>query len=293
MTRRGAALAAALLLAATGLAGPDPAPAVRASPKPAPQPSPKPPAGMREFCSLVTRCGIAQPTACTKEHTSGVGGVTYDEERCRDPRELRDAGLRTDTDLGFRVYRFLGRRYRTEYEVSGEVPISPARLGFLLGELPFAARLVSAFQDTRYEAEWLDARHHRFRAAKGDSLTGEAEPIAGSRAERMLYYYGRGRSKLGPWKMSGWSLVRFDWSPVPDDPRSISWRARVLATPENRVINMVMNMGVFRRLVLRHVREVVDDMTTAARALDATKGPVPGTWSAEDRAKIERLRAIP
>ena len=258
---------------------------------PSPEPKRKPPSPL-ETCSLLRRCGLDAPS-CTPQASVGVPGVVYDEERCRDPRALHAAGVRGETDLGFRIYRFLGRRYRVVYDMEGRVPISAGRVAYLLDEIPFAARLLTQFQETRYEAEYLDSTRRRFKASKGDALNGDAQVVAGSPAERTLYFFGRGQSKLGPWKLSGMSLVRFDFTPVPDRPKEIAWRARVLAAPDNAFINMVMNLGLFRSQVLKHVREMVDDMTTAARALDATTGPLPGTWSNDDRRRIEVLRAIP
>lgn len=246
-----------------------------------------------ETCSLLKMCGLPVPATCTADVSGGVAEVVYDEPRCRDPRELHASGVRAETDVGFRVYRFLGRRYRVVYEADGRVPISAGRVSWLLEELPFAARLLSRYQDTQYEAEWIDAAQRRFRASKGDTLTGDAQVVAGSPRERTLYFFGRGQSKLGPWKLSGLSLVRFDFTPVPERPREIAWRVRVLAAPDNAFVNMIMNLGLFKGQVLKHVRDVVDDMTTAARAFDASGGVPPGPWSADDQKKIAELRAIP
>jgi hypothetical protein len=284
------------LLAALVLLGPAAAALAQkpASPPPATDKRKVSPLQRTEFCSLLQQCGLKASATCTPAESAGAPGVTYDEERCRDARALTLGGLGPDSDVGFRTYRFLGRKYRVVYEETGVVPISPERVMFLLDELPFAARLLSAYQDTKYEAEWLDGERKRFRAAKGDTLTGDAQLVAGGPRSRVLYYFGRGRSKLGPWKLAGVSLFRFDFWPIAGKPREIGWKARVIAAPENAFVNMIMNMSLFRGQVLRHLREVVQDMTKAAHELDKSGTALPpGQWSADDRARIEALRALP
>src|SRR5512145_3420360 len=102
-------------------------------------------------------CGLAAPDGwCSDEASRGVQGLRYDETRCRDARELSTRGVRNDDLTGYRLFAFLGHRYRVEYAVKGEVALSAARLSYLMNELPLAARLLTEMQGTRYTAEYLD-----------------------------------------------------------------------------------------------------------------------------------------
>jgi hypothetical protein len=249
----------------------------------------------REFCSLVRQCGLPAVDApfCPDELTHGAPGVTYDEDRCQQPRDVAARGLKPWDPLGYPVYRFLGRRYRVAYALSGRVPVSAARLSYLIDELPFACRLVTYFQKTAYEAEYLDAAHRRFRARKGDALKGEVELAAGGVSQRTLFYLGRGSSKVGPWSFAGQGFLRFEFSPAPSLPSSIDYRVTLVASPDNGFINTIMNMGMFKGIVNRHLRETVTDLTEAARKLQEAPAELPGTWSAEDRERMKALRALP
>src|ERR687888_18099 len=102
---------------------------------------------LREYCGLLRGCGLPEPAGvCTAAAASGVAGVAYDSRRCEEPRLLHARGVFPGGVTGFRVYRFLGRRYQVEYRLDGELDISVPRLNALLGDLPLAARLLSHFQ---------------------------------------------------------------------------------------------------------------------------------------------------
>jgi hypothetical protein len=262
----------------------------------APSPAPAGPseASRREFCSLLAGCGLPAPEgACPAALSRGVKGVRYDEARCREPRALFARGVRPEGDLGFRVYRFLGRRYRVVYPVEGQLAISVPRMSFLLQDLPFAARLLAHFQKVDYAAEYLDPDRRRFRGRRGTALTGEAELLAGGPAERSLAYYGRGTSDLGPWKMRGVGLVLIDYAPTADG-RALAYRMHVVATPTNAFYNFIMNRGRFRSVLQGKVREVMDDVAEASRKLQADPAGLPAaSWPPADAEKLRALRQLP
>src|SRR5207253_925745 len=141
----------------------------------------------------------------TSDASAGVRGVIYDETRCRPLRELAAAGVAPDDAKTFAVYRFLGKRYRVTYAAAGELPISAARLSFLLDDLPLS----------------------------------------------------------------------------------------VLVSPDGAFINRIMNLGLFRGLVQRQIREVVEDIDGASHAL-ARRGlaAVKGTWTPEERARLQAFLAL-
>jgi len=67
----------------------------------------------------------------------------------------------------------------------------------------------------------------------------------------------------------------------------------VVAAPINAVVNLMMKTGLFRRIVLGHIREILDDVAEAGGKLEK-EGPGPlGRWSAEEREKIAVLLRLP
>ena len=248
------------------------------------------------YCGLMRGCGLMAPDGwCSEEASRGVKGLKYDETRCRDARDLHARGVRNDDLSGYRLYAFLGHRYRVEYAVTGEVPVSAARLTYLMGELPLAARLLTRFQGTPYTAEYLDPAHRRFRGSKGSQLSGEADLVSGDPQEGAVWYFGNGASKVGPWKLRGRSLMRFEFAPAGADSRKAAYSVRIVTTPTTAVLNALMNMGLFKSIVNGEIREMVEDVTEASRKLDAQGAAVlaTGDWSAEEKEKLSALLRLP
>jgi hypothetical protein len=248
------------------------------------------------YCGLMRACGLDAPQGwCSEEASRGVEGLRYDEARCKDARELRGRGVRNDDLPGYRLYAFLGHRYRVEYAVKGEVAVSAARLSYLMSELPLAARLLTDLQGTHYTAEYLDEGRRRFRGSKGSQLQGQADLVSGSPQEGTVWYFGDGTSKVGPWKLRGRSLMRFAFSPAGADGRRIAYEVRIVTTPSSGFLNALMNMGLFKSIVNGEIREMVEDVTEASRKLDA-RAPVlraSADWSAADKDKLEALLRLP
>ena len=289
------------LVAAGGLAAslsaaaePPPPPSPTASPgrmflESRPKATPGP-----ELCGLFARCGlIVDPAFCAPALSAGVKGVTYDEARCAEARDLRARGVAPDDPVGSRLYRLLGRRYRASYTVDDRVRLGEARLTFLMNDLPLAARLLTHFQKRQYEARYLDASHSRFWGRKGDVLTGEAQLVAGSVPERRLVYFGRGTSKVAFWHLGGNGFLQFDFQPATD---GVSYRLKLIASPDNGFINTIMNTGLFKRVVYGHMREVLEDITQAAEKLARDGGEAiqrSPDWSEEEKAKIAAFLQLP
>ena len=277
---------AVLALAIAGLAHP-----VTAGPAAAPDPL------RLRYCGLLKGCGLTAPEGwCPSVLSGGVGGVRYDDRRCAEARELSARGVRNDDPVGYRLYAFLGHRYRVEYAIDGEVPLSAARLTHLMDDLPLAARLLTRHQSTKYVAEYLDPQRRRFRGSKGGKLTGEANLVAGGPDERTTWYFGEGTSKVGPWRLRGRSLMRFEFAPAGTDGRRVSYRIRIVSTPTNAILNAIMNLGLFKSIVTGEVRGMVEDVTRASRALDAARGaaqPSGADSSREDEDELSALLRLP
>jgi hypothetical protein len=247
-----------------------------------------------EFCSLLAGCGLpAPPGACSENTSAGISGVKYDAERCAEPRALASLGLLSSDPASFSVYRFLGKRYRVTYLVAGQLPMGRAQLAFLIDDLPLATKLLTAFRKKKYTAEYLDSEKRSFRGSREGTLSGEATRIVGSTASGHLAYFGYGRSQIGPWRLGGRSLALFEFSAV---PRGLHYSFKVVVTPESGFVNRIMSLGLFRGLVHRRIREVVEDIDAATRELE--KGGLPaalqkGGFTPEEQKRLEQFLALP
>ena len=247
-----------------------------------------------ELCGLLARCALpVDPGFCTPALSAGISGVTYDEGRCAEARDLRQRGVLPTDPVGSRLFRLLGRRYRASYTVDDKVKLGEARLSFLMNDLPLAARLLTHFQKRQYEARYLDDTRRRFWGRKGDALSGEAVLVSGSVPERRLVYFGRGMSKVAFWRLGGNGFLQFEFAPATG---GVTYRLKLIASPDNGFINAVMNTGLFKRIVYGHMREVLDDITQAAEKLARDGGAaIQGSpeWSAEEKAKVTAFLQLP
>lgn len=287
-----ACLGMAASLAASAPAGQ--APAASPSPERVTREARPAAAASPELCGLLARCGLsADEGFCTPALSAGVKGVTYDGSRCAEARDLRARGVSPTDPVGSRLYRLLGRRYRASYTVDDRVRLGQARLTFLMNDLPLAARLLTHFQKRRYEVRYLDETRTRFWGRKGDALTGEAQLVSGSVPERRLVYFGRGVSKVAFWRLGGNGFLQFEFDPVQD---GVTYRLKLIASPDTGIVNAIMNTGLFKRVVRGHMREVLEDITEAAEKLANGGGAAlqrSPDWTAEEKAKIAAFLQLP
>jgi len=235
-------------------------------------------------------------TACTVEASRPIEGVDYDAKRCAEPRDLLAHGVTPERGMGAFVYPFLGGRYRVEYEITGEAPISEARLDYLADHLPLAAKLASRFSRTKYTIRYADASAKRFHAARADKLRGEAELLFLDEPENRRAYYGWGTSKFGPWELRGSAYVDVRIRPGVKDSAGVAYDVRVRTAPTNAMVNAIMKLGLFRGQVVGQIEATMKDLTGAAAAV-ATRGADalladPG-FSPEERDQVKALLAIP
>jgi hypothetical protein len=293
-------LAVPLFLGAVKPAPVPPAPADKTgAPVTQPAPPPKVTAGQRDFCNIVWGCGLPMPQGyCPDPKYVPKPDFKFDSTRCSEARLLVSRGITPGHPLyGYNLYRFLGMEYRTLYVIEDELPISQERLAYLLADLPLAARLVSYFQNEPYTAEYVDAAHRHFKGTKGKRLRGDATLISGSSQEKRLFYFGYGVATVAWWTLKGPSLMDFSYYPDPSRPMVLKYRMNLLVFPGNGVINGIMNLGLFRKVVLSKVKEVLTDITGTARKLAAPgaagKIQAAADWTPEEKKKITEFLSLP
>jgi hypothetical protein len=244
-------------------------------------------------CALLRGCGLPVPATCS---TARPPAIAYDEARCAPARELHARGISPGDPLGARTYSLLGQKYQIVYAVEDRLSLSRERLGYLLNDLPLAAKLLTHYQKVDYRAEYLDPARRRFRASRGNRLKGEGELLSGSVEERTTFHFGNGSTTFGPWTFRGQGLMRLEFWKDGGEAGAIRFRVKVVAAPGNLAANLIMNRGAFKSLVYRTIRAVLADVSEAAGKLTregAAALVASGGWSAEEKAKLEALLRLP
>jgi hypothetical protein len=252
----------------------------------------------KDFCNLVWGCGLPVPDGyCPDRSQVEKPKFTFDSTRCQEARTLNSRGVGPSHPLvGFKLYRFLGMEYRVLYTIEDELPISLERLAYLLADLPLAAHLVSHFMKEPYTAEYLDAQHAHFQGTKGKRLKGDATLISGSSDEKHLFYFGYGVATVAWWTLKGPALMDFAYAQKPDNGKILKYKMKLLVFPGNGVINGIMNLGLFKKVVLGKVKEVLTDITGTATKLAAAGGKdilASKDWTPEEKKKIEEFLKLP
>lgn len=279
---------------AAGAASGKPAPAV-----PAPAPAKmRIPDTQKDFCNFVRGCGLPVPTGyCPDPSTLEKPKFAYDSARCQEGRTLTARGVAPSHPLyGYNLYRFLGMEYRVLYTIEDELPVSDERFAYLLADLPLAARLVSHFRSEPYTAEYIDPQHTHFKGTKGKRLRGDATLISGSSGEKRLFYFGYGVATVAWWTLRGPVLMDFSYVDAPGKAKVLKYKMKLLVFPGNGIINGIMNLGLFKKVVLSKVKEVLSDITETARKVSsggAAEILTSKDWSQEDKKKIEAFLKLP
>ncbi|HKP96402.1 MAG TPA: hypothetical protein VJ385_11660 [Fibrobacteria bacterium] len=256
------------------------------------------PETQKDFCNFVRGCSLPLPPGyCPDPSALEKPKFKYDSTRCQEGRTLTARGVGPSHPLvGYNLYRFLGMEYRVLYTVEDELPISDARLAYLLADLPLSARLVSHFMKEPYTAEYTDPLRTHFKGTKGKRLRGDATLISGSSGEKRLFYFGYGVATVAWWTLRGPALMEFSYAPAPGKDKVLKYRMKLLVFPGNGVINGIMNLGLFRKVVLGKVKEVLTDITGTAQKLAGGGGAEilkSKDWTAEEKKKIEEFLRLP
>jgi hypothetical protein len=251
----------------------------------------------QDYCRFLRGCNLEEPeNFCPADSLIEKVSFPFDSLRCSEGRKLTARGVTPKHPVvGFRLYRFLGMEHRVIYDVVDSIEISSDRLAYLLEDLPLAAKMMSQFRNEPYTAEYTNTAKTHFKGTKGKRLSGEARLISGSTQEKWLNYFGSGRVEVGFWKLRGPALMDFSFKPGPAGKKT-HYQMRILVFPGNGLVNAIMNMGMFRNIVLGKIREVLADIQESARILSKLEGKElekKGNWTAEEKKKLKAVLALP
>jgi hypothetical protein len=249
----------------------------------------------REYCSLLNKCNLKPPVKdCPDSLSNGVEDIVYDETRCFEARQLVEKGISPTYYQGQKLFGFLGQKFRVAYNISDSLPVKQKQFEFLLDDIPLAAKVVNAFQETEYTAMYLDGDQKKYwRGNNGSNLNGEAALIAGSIQERHLIYFGFGIVKILKWKLKG--QVLFDYNYVVNASGKINYELKVLVFPGGAIVNAIMNLSLFKKIVKKKIIEVFSDIINSANALNKLSFDEllkKYKWTEDDKSKLKILLSL-
>ncbi|MBF0431246.1 MAG: hypothetical protein HQK83_08215 [Fibrobacteria bacterium] len=249
----------------------------------------------REYCSVLANCGITyDKDFCPDSLSAAIQGVDYDSLRCSEVQRLSQSRIPYSEGLKRKVFGFLGNKYRVEYNISDTLPVKLYQFEFLLDHLPLTAKIINVFQKTKYTIEYKSKNKKYWKGNKGKNLYGEAILLTGGIYKKHLTYFGFGVVKIIKWKIFGPGLIAFNYTSK--NGNIISYDMRVLVVPGNKVLNIIMKMSLFKKIVISVILDIFKDITNAANEFNNT--PLEEllekyTWTQEEKEQLQILFHTP
>ncbi len=223
--------------------------------------------GHLAMCSGVKQCLNYDFTQCSAEEKKPNPDIKYNAEFCAPYIELKNRGLRTNNPKAYDLYRYMGRQYRVIYKLNGKLPVSKEMMVYLFDNMDFTAQLVNAYRKTKYTIKYDTPDRKAFSGDNGDNLFGSfvwlLNDSAGREPGMHNVFFGRGKTKILAWKLHGTATAILDLKEVGKD--SVSYDFRSIVSPSGAVLNSIMNLGVFNKVVSGYIKEIVGNIEGAAR----------------------------
>jgi len=223
--------------------------------------------GHLAMCSGVKQCLNYDFPQCSAEEKKPNPDIKYNPEFCAPYIELKNRGLKTNNPRAYDLYRYMGRQYRVVYKLNGKLPVSKEMMIYLFDNMDFTAQLVNAYRKTKYTIKYDSPDRKAFSGDNGDNLFGSFVWLLNDSAGRdpgmHNVFFGRGKTKILAWKLHGTATAILDLKAIGKD--SVSYEFRSIVSPSGAVLNSIMNLGVFNKVVSGKIKEIVDNIEGAAR----------------------------
>jgi len=223
---------------------------------------------LRSLCSGVKVCLDVDYGGCTAEDQKPWAKVKYNDEFCEPFKEITKRGFKADASvpMSAEIYARLGRQYRAIYVNKGTLPLGEAPISYLFDNMPFTAQLINAYLDANYELEYTSPNRRYFRGSNGRSLSGEfywaLQDSAGQRIGMRNVFFGYGHAKVLKWALHGTAIAYLDMDQV--GKNEIKYKLTAIVFPANSVLNSIMQMGIFKKVVDEKIDHIVDDIKKAS-----------------------------
>ena len=216
----------------------------------------------RNYCAVAFNCLQEKPRMCNDSLSKPIEDVKYNDEYCGGVKDIQLRGIPLQSFWGKRVYSEFGKEYRVEYLIQGTLPVSFDMMYYLEHNIPFAAHLINAYQDTEYTAEYISDDKSRFKGNNGGSLEGNMKRVLADSTGAHTTYFGNGNAKFLWWKLWGIALMLLDYETI--DKNNIRFSLKVVVFNESSMVNGIMNMGIFRSVVKSKLNDVIEHISGAA-----------------------------
>ncbi len=224
---------------------------------------------LHSLCSGTKLCLGVDYGACTAEDQKPWPKVKYDDEFCEPFKEVTKRGFMPDPKepMSADIFARLGRQYRAIYVNKGTLPLGEAPISYLFDNMPFTAQLINAYLETNYVLEYTSANHRFFNGSNGRSLSGEfywaLQDSAGQRLGMRNLFFGYGHAKVLKWSLHGTAIAYLDMDEI--GKNEIKYKLTAIVFPANSVLNSIMQMGVFKKVVNEKIDNIVEDIKRASK----------------------------
>lgn len=248
-----------------------------------------------QLCPAVQKCLGITLEQCSQEDLKPLGKVKYDEEFCKPFKEISKRGLDPKSKVGEELYGKLGSEYRVIYEYKGSLPATPSMMAFLFDYMPFTAKLVNAYQDENYELHYTSKDHRKFSGSNGRSLSGDfiwaLQDSAGTKKLMRNVFLGYGRAKVLKWSLQGIAVAYLDMEQ--NTKGEMNYKLTAIVFPANPILNSIMQMDVFRKVVNMKLDRIVKDVVGSAKTYaKGNKKPIAKSKLFTSQEDQELLKAF-
>jgi hypothetical protein len=241
-------------------------------------------------CAAAKKCLALELSSCTIEELKPLEEVTYDAKMCAPIQEIVARGVDPKSSVGFQMFSYLGSEYRVTYQVTGTLPVNADMMNYLMDHTPFTAHLINAYQGTNYSLAFTYGDKWNFHGDNGRNLAGKFRWVLADSAKTKVglrnSFWGEGAAKVLMWKLYGVALVFLDYDPI--DQNQVKYRLRSIVFPDNAFLNSIMQMDMFRDVVMDKMRIIVGHVESSARMY--AKGDRKPIAKAVDFQKTQWLR---
>ena len=223
---------------------------------------------VRSLCSGVQKCLGTRFDFCTEADFKPWPKVKYDAEYCAPYHEIVKRGFPADLrqPMATEIYARLGRQYRAIYVNQGTLPLGADIISYLFDNMPFTAQLINAYLKSNYTLGYTSRNHRFFNGSNGRSLSGEfywaLQDSAGHKLGMRNLFFGYGHAKVLRWSLHGSAIAFLDMDEV--SRKELKYKLTAIVFPSNSVLNSIMQMNVFKKVVNEKIDNIVDDIKKAS-----------------------------
>lgn len=217
------------------------------------------------YCSVTWNCLQHQIPHCTAKQKQPQKGIKYNAEYCAPVRNITARGVHPNSISALQINSYLGQKQRVHYDVSGRLPINKAMMDYLMDNMPFTAHLINAYRQSEYTLKYTFGNKWYFHGDNGRNLKGQFNWVLADSSGAPGYnlFWGKGTAKVLMWKLWGMAMMTLDYRQV--DASHLDYDLRATVFPANGFLNSIMEMNMFRSVVLDKIQVIIGDIETAAR----------------------------